>query len=301
MSAATTLAPQKVKTYSFRELLNHPRHAETNSLIAEGILKNNSMFVLGGPPKAYKSFLTLTAAADLAIGASSLYLAHRTNHGRQQPAFEITKACRVLVMEQEVGEDDLEERLKPLYESLPPEHQEMMLNNLFTHSLDHTLNLDKKDGYAAICDIISQVKPDVLMMDPLIEFHTSNENDTQAMSYVMKNLSLIRQSFDPLAIWLSHHEGKETMMKREGADRLRGNSVIYGKGDTFLMIHVANRNAMVVNCEFTLRRGRPIRPFSVKVDETSLRVGFNKWGKSKVSADDQDEAREAKSLSQMVI
>ena len=296
MTAATSLAPQKVITYSFRNLLGHPRKVENNSLIGEGILKNNAMMVLGGPPKAFKSFTSLTMATELATGASSLFSALRTDHGRPHLAFPITKPCRVLVLEQEVGEDDLEDRLKPLYESLSPEYQQRMLENLFTHSLDHTLRLDMEDGCEAISEIITQTHPEVIVFDPLIEFHCVNENDTQSMAMVMRNLSLLRQRFDPLATLIDHHEGKETIMKRQGPDRLRGNSAIYGKGDTFLMIHVANRNAMMVNCEFTLRRGKPINPFSIRMNPVSLRAEFNKWGKLKVRDEDNFDEEKVEKL-----
>lgn len=283
LSVATSLARAKVPTYSFRNLLGHERKQEDNVLISEGILKNNAIGILGGPPKSYKSFITQSLAVDLAIGSSSLFLASRKNHGRDQIAFSITRPLRILVLEQEVGEDDLEDRLKPLYESLPDDHKDLMCNNLFTHSLDHDLQLDKKEGMQAMESIVGEVKPDVLILDPLIEFHTSNENDTQSMSTVLRNLDLLREKFNPLAVWINHHEGKEGAVPREGADRLRGNSVIYGKGDTFLMLRVANPNAMIVNCSFTLRRGKRIKPFAVKIDSTSLRTFFHKWGSEKIA------------------
>ena len=268
-----------VKTYAFSELLNHPRKPGTDSIIEEGILKKNSLMVIGGPPKSYKSFISNTIAIDLVVGRH-LFTATRSEHGRHSHAFDVRSPQKVLIFEQEIGEDDMEDRIKPVFEILSPEQQDRVRNGLYTHSLDHRLQLDKVEGVSLIAKEIEAVKPSVVIFDPLIEFHTSDENNTQAMATVLRNLDLLREEYK-FAVIINHHEGKETTVKRYGGDRLRGNSVIYGKGDTFLTLRVANRNASMIACEFTVRRGRPIKPFLLKLSPITMRADFLDWGKEK--------------------
>jgi RecA-family ATPase len=265
------------KTYPFGELLNHSRTPDTDAIIEEGILKKNSIMVVGGPPKSYKSFVLNTIAIDLVIGRH-LFTAIRSDHGRHSKAFEVRAPQKVLIFEQEIGEDDLEDRIKPIFENLLPEAQSLLRSNLFTHSLDHRLQLDTVEGVTLIADEIAAVRPSVVMFDPLIEFHTSNENDTQDMARILRNVDLLREEYK-FATTISHHEGKETQVRRAGADRLRGNSALYGKGDSFLMLKVVNRNASVIACDFTVRRGKPISPFTVKLNPVTMRADFFEWGK----------------------
>jgi len=267
-----------VKTYAFSELLNHPRKPDTDSIIEEGILKKNSLMVIGGPPKSYKSFISNTIAIDLVIGRH-LFTATRSEHGRHYHAFEVRAPQRVLIFEQEIGEDDMEDRIKPVFEILSPEQQALVRNNLYTHSLDHRLQFDKPDGVSLIAKEIEAVKPSVVIFDPLIEFHTSDENNTQAMAMILRNIDLLREEYK-FAVIMNHHEGKETAIKRHGGDRLRGNSVIYGKGDTFLTLSVVNRAASMICCDFTVRRGKPIQPFVVKLHPLTMRADFFDWGRN---------------------
>jgi len=265
----------RVKTFPFHELLNHPRHADTNSLIEEGILKNNALMIVGGPPKSYKSFVSNTIAVDLIVGRN-LFTAIRSDHGRHCLAFNIPKPQRVLIFEQEIGEDDLEDRLKPLYESLLPDKQKFMRDNLFTHSLDHSMQLDNSDGLKLIDEVIGDIKPTVTIFDPLIEFHTSDENSPTAMAKVMRCLDWLRERHK-FATIMDHHAGKETQIRKTGGDALRGASSIYGKLDTYLALKPVNRNASLIEAEFTVRRGKPICPFYLQLNPLTMRADFKDW------------------------
>ena len=269
----------EVKTFKLADLIGHPRKPETNNVIEEGLLKDNSIMVVGGAPKSYKSFVSNTIAIDLVI-ARNLFGVVRINHGRPEQGFVIPHPQRVLVLEQEVGEDDLEDRIRPLYDSLTPEQQELAKENLFTHSLDHTLQLDKPDGVKAIEKIIIAVKPTVVIFDPLIEFHTSNENDTQAMTKILRNIDSLREKHR-FATIINHHEGKPNAeAPRTGGDRLRGSSAVFGKGDSFLTLKVVNRPAAIIEIEFTIRRGRPIRNIILQLDPITQRAVFKEWKKN---------------------
>ncbi len=266
----------EVKTYTFAELLNHPRQAETNVLISDGILKDNAILAAVGPSKSFKSFLLNTLAVDLVV-KRNLFASHRSAHGRHDLAFTIEKSCRVLLIEQEIGEDDLEDRLKPIYNGLAPHEQELMRSSLFTHSLDHTIQLDTLAGYAKLAKVVEKFRPTVLMLDPLVEFHTSNENDTQGMSKVMRTFDMLRETFAPLAIVFSHHEGHVNAANpRQGIDRFRGNTAVGAKVDSALLVTVHNRRSLQLRVDFVLRRGKPLDSIYMSLDD-NLRGQFLCW------------------------
>ncbi len=264
-----------VRTYSFRDLHNHTRNPES-LIISDGLYKQGCLMIIGGPPKAYKSFIMLSIAVSLATGRN-LFNSYRSNHGRAQKCFTVDKPRRVLLFEQEIGEDDLEDRIVPFFNSMLPHEQELFRENFFSHSLDRDLRFDNAQGSKQLEELINEVGPEIAMFDPLIEFHDQEENSPTAMSGMLKNLMKIcdRTAVSPI---LSHHEGKDNgESNRSGGDRLRGASSLYGKGDTFLNLRVINRPAMRIAVEFTLRRGKPIRDMMIKLDPETLEPRFFCW------------------------
>lgn len=264
-----------VKTYSFAQLHNHKRNPES-CIISEGLFKKGSMVVIGGPPKAYKSFIMLSLAVSLATGRN-LFGAFRSPHGRPEKVFTIDKPRKVLLFEQEIGEDDLEDRIVPFFNSMLSHEQELFRENFFSHSLDRDLRFDTPAGGKRFEELIREISPEIAMFDPLIEFHDQEENSPTAMSGMLKNLTRLcqRTHVDPV---ISHHEGKgREDDQRNGGDRLRGASTLFGRADTFINLRVVNRNAMRIAVEFILRRGKPIKDLMLRMDPDSLEPRFMCW------------------------
>ena len=269
---------EDVKVYTLRELIGHERNPD-NSIISDGLMKHGALLVIGGPPKTYKSFILNTLAVALATG-QNLFSATRTLHREPEKAFTVNRPYRVLICEQEMGEDDLEDRLKPLIESLSPELRELALGNIMTISLDHDIKFDTAEGMEHLEDVVTVSKADIVIFDPLIEFHSQEENSNTAMATMLKNLVTFcrRTGVTPV---LSHHEGKEGMIERSGADRLRGAGALFAKGDAFVSVKVINRNACQLQLDFTLRRGKPLKSLIVRLHPDTMAVEFVCWHGSK--------------------
>ena len=266
-----------VKTYSLGELLDHSFPSE-HTLIDEGLLPTNGIMVIGGPPKAYKSFVMGTVIMHLACG-THLFGATRSNHGRHGAVFNVSRPCRVLLFEQEIGEQDLQLRFRDVVAALSVQHQNTIRQNVFTHSCDHTIQLDTELGLGSLDGIIAETKPDVVCFDPLIEFHTSDENSTKDMSQVLRSLDHLREKHH-FATIINHHTGKPSPDKhREGPDELRGNSVIFGKGDSYLMIKHLNKDSSIIRLDFTVRRGKPIESCQLRLNWNTLRAVHHGWGR----------------------
>lgn len=288
-ATAPSIDSPEVKTLSFRQLREQEFPAG-NFIIGEGLLPSNGMLFIGGPPKSWKSFVLSSMLYHLVTG-TNLFGTMRKSHGRETPALPVASPQRVLLLEQEIGFYDVRERMLPFWKSMLPEHQQLVDENLFIHSRDHTMDLGTVEGCRRIEGIIKAVRPTVVAFDPFIEFHTLNENDTQHMAMTFRNLDAMRNTL-AFATAITHHTGKPSMANaRTGPDLLRGNSVIFGKGDSFLMLKPLNRAAGKLRCDFTIRRGAPIRSINMLLDWSDLRAKFYEWStrsNSKPTEEDQD-------------
>jgi RecA-family ATPase len=281
--------PQQVETLSFSELRNK-EFPPDQFLVGDGLLPKNGLLFIGGPPKSYKSFVMQTMVIDMCVGRN-LFGANRKRPGNKvELAFAVEQPQRILFLEQEIGFYDIRERILPAYEHLLPSERARVDENLFIHSRDHTMMLDSPEGCKRIEEVIQRVKPTVVCFDPLIEFHTADENSTQDMAKVLHHIDILRNTYG-FATIISHHTGKPNKQNpREGPDLLRGNSVIFGKGDAFLMLTPVSRNNGTLKVDFTIRRSKPLSPMELYLDWTELRAKFHKWGsgKSRVSERDED-------------
>lgn len=283
------MANEPISTLTLRELV-HKSFPPDNFIIDEGLLPTNGLMFVAGPPKSYKSFLINTIALHLTLG-TNLFHAHRKRPGHiTELAFGVVKPQRVLILEQEVGFYDMQQRLLPLWNTLSEPQEAIVGTNLFIHSRDHTMRLDTKDGCSRLGEIIAKVKPNVTVFDPLIEFHVANENDAQGMGAVLHNLDILRDSLG-FATIMSHHTGKPDPAKaRSGPDLLRGSSVIYGKGDSYLMLTPENRAAGLITVDVTVRRGKPIAGFDLVLDWKELVAKFHKWNTGRNAKKKDDES-----------
>ena len=252
---------------------------EGNFIIGSKLLPANGLMVIGGPPKSYKSFVSSTLLYHLATG-TNVFDTIRTLHGEQRTlehAFPVPRPMRVLYLEQEIGFEDTRERLIGVLSHITPEQAALYRSNMWVYSRDMSMRLDREDGCLKIESLIEAVKPDVVCIDPLIEFHQQNENDASEMNLVFKNLDILREKHNFAAI-ICHHTSKPSMHSaKSGADLLRGTSALFGKGDSFLMLNVTNRNAGLIAVDFTIRRGKPISPLTLKLDTDRMQVRFLTW------------------------
>lgn len=233
--------------------------------------------IVGGPPKSYKSFLVSTMAVQLACGSPLLAATRRDNHSRDVPAFPVRKQCRVLILEQEVGFMDMQTRMGTMMLGLCDADVRLSGENIIIHSCDHEMRLDNQAGRDYIAKLIEQSKPDVVIFDPLKEFHYLNENDASDISKVFHSVDWLRERFKFASV-ISHHSRKESSDKQnEGPDTLRGSSYVFGKADSLMMVKPKKRNHGLVTAEFTIRRGKPIPGLTLLLDRDSLRMNFQKW------------------------
>lgn len=238
-------------------------------LVGRGILPIQSKMVIAGGPKGNKSFLALNMAMDLALGRD-LFGAYYDKEGKV-PVFPVSKACRVLYIEQEIGDVGLQERFlgqdgRPgLLTGASPQLMDFLIK-----TRDTSLRLDTEGGLKLLYDEVSNTKPDVVILDPLSKFHLLDENSAQEMAVVGRVGDHFIEKSGCSVVWI-HHTGKPPSSAldtpRSGGDRIRGSSAIFADVDTVVLVDLkssekAPEPVMLLN--FILRRGRPVGEIYVR-------------------------------------
>jgi 5S rRNA maturation endonuclease (ribonuclease M5)/KaiC/GvpD/RAD55 family RecA-like ATPase len=204
---------------SLKEFLN--RSIRPRQCLMGSILAKNELTILSGPAKLGKSILALNIALRLASGEPWF-------------TFDVKEACRVLLIQQEVSEEALQERLKKMIggdiPAVAKPEIKSALEKFYQYS-ERGLLLDSEDGLKKIYGTIEKVKPDVIIFDPMYTFHSKNENSAEEMGAFFRILHKLIKKYQ-VAVILIHHFGKPSLFVREGGELHRGSSVIAAASDS---------------------------------------------------------------------
>jgi len=186
--------------------------------LVEGLWSDQAVGILGGEPKCCKSFLALDVAVSVASGAPCL---------RQ---FPVRRSGPVLLFPAEDSLAIVRRRLEGIaaaaqvpFDSLPVQ--------VITAP---TLRLDTPADRARLLDTLQQLRPLLLILDPLIRLHRVDENDATQIAGLLSYLRELQRQF-ALAVMLVHHARKDSHASRPG-QALRGSSELHGWGDSNLYL-----------------------------------------------------------------
>lgn len=227
-------------------------------LIGRGILPVGGKLILGGPPKSNKSYLALNMALALALG-DPLFGGYYSGN---LPVFPVRKKCRVLYIEQEIGEQGLQDRLSKLANGLNLTGLEFYIK-----SRDTEMRMDTEDGRKRIGTEIGQVKPDVTFLDPLAKFHLSDENSAQHMGAIMRVGDHWIEDHGTALVYIHHTGHQHPDNPRRGGDKLRGSSAIFADADSIVLCEresSASTKEPLIKLEFEIRRGAPLEETYVR-------------------------------------
>lgn len=233
---AMGLGPEAVEAH---ELLRR-EYAEPPAIVSGGILPRQALAILGGPPKVGKSSLSLNLALRRALGLPWL----------GSP----TAAGRVLVLQAEIPERELQARLRLMCQDLGGELPERRLF-LATY---RGLKLDQMEGLKAGRRLVEEVRADLLILDPLARFYSGDENSAREVGRLIGGLDELIQGLG-VAVLLVHHTAKPSATDpREGGLRLRGSSALFGAADTVMVLDKAEGGLFKLG--FELRHGKEPEP-----------------------------------------
>ena len=181
-------------------------------MIEGGILPRKSILVVGGISKAGKSIFVANLGLQIAAGLPFL------------GQFAIPKRRHVLYMQAEMSESSMQDRLTKMIKAQPIDHD--ILNQNFILINHKGIKLDDKSDLDRISGVIAQYGIEVVIIDPLYKFHRGDENRVDDMTRFFDNLDSLVMDHD-CSIVIVHHFGKPNERKKQGAQQLRGSSVIF--------------------------------------------------------------------------
>jgi hypothetical protein len=239
-----------------------PREPFIDPLIAK-----KELVILSGPPKLGKSLLSLNIALSLASGRNWL-------------DFEVSGPIKILLIQQEVGEAALKERINKMLRADINFNTETETNNFLGNiAINSTRGvlLDTEEGYREICRAIEEHQPDLLILDPLYTFHSKRENSAEEMGALFIKIHELMDEYN-ISVFIIHHFGKPTVAEREGGELHRGSSIIGSASDsnwTFKRIPPNKYQTNAPRSEFAelsfeLRNAKPPEPLILHRNSENL-------------------------------
>jgi len=226
---------------------------ERQDIVAGGLLPRGGLGLLVGPPKAGKTILALSLA--LAVSLGRRFLEWETTPGR------------VLYLLGEGGPQLLKERLEAMLGETPSP-----LPDGLTFSWPENgfrLWLDDPAARAALVRKCKEDRIDLLVVDPLVRFHTKDENSTGDMAELVGNLATLREE-SGAAVLLVHHTRKPSLRSDKGsAVEARGSSVLHGEVDSALVLS-SRRSSGDFTLHFELRWAPEPAPLVLELDPGRL-------------------------------
>jgi len=185
----------------------------------ENLVFKQGATILAGPPKAGKSIFTLDMALKIVRGLPIL-------------SFK-SVPCRILLCLQEDPIWLVKERMSRLLGTI--QLTEPQLDSIGLLIQASGLHLDTNEGFDNFVQKLSAFKPDIVVLDTLVRFHSQPENEQLPMANLFEKFDLIREEFNT-ALFIIHHTRKEGRMPTANPiELIRGSSVMTGWAESVLV------------------------------------------------------------------
>ena len=184
----------------------------------EGLWAESGVGLVGGEPKSFKSWLALEMAVSLASGRPCLGL------------YDVARTGRVLIYMAEDAAAVVKQRLTAICR-----HRRLDLAALPIYVITaDVLRLDHDADQQRLRTTIDQLRPRMLVLDPLVRLHGVNENSAGEISALLAYFRQIQRTFD-CAVVIVHHSRKNGSAVRPG-QALRGSGDLHAFGDSNLYV-----------------------------------------------------------------
>ncbi|MDI7268054.1 MAG: AAA family ATPase [Myxococcota bacterium] len=194
-----------------------PRQTSASRWLVDDFWGDQAVGFIGALPKAGKTWLSIELAVSVASG--SPFLGRYAVHG----------AGPVLMLAAEDPGPALAERAEAVAASKGLDYDRLPLG-LITEPL---LLLDEPAHTSRLADTVEKYQPRMLVLDPLVRLHRSNENDAGQVSAILAFLRSLNRRFGT-AVVLVHHVRKTDAASPGLA--LRGSVDLYAWADSCLSL-----------------------------------------------------------------
>lgn len=200
--------------------------------------------LIGGHPKAGKTFLALDLSVSVASGTPCL------------DTFAVHDPGPVLLFLAEDSPQSARTRIEGL-----ATHRGLHLRQLDLYLITAPyLLLDRREDTERLFATVDKIKPRLLVLDPLVRLHRSNENDAGEISALLANLRIIQRTHGT-AVILVHHARKNG--RGVPGQDLRGSGDLHAWGDSYAYLN-RRRDRLMLSIE--QRFHRAIEPLNIRID-----------------------------------
>lgn len=262
---------------SFTDLLAH-QFPPQSYWWGPRILPKSATMLIAGPSGIGKSLVSLSLIRALTTGAPVF----------NQPTWDVPEPIKVLYIDQEVSPEGLQERGAKVY--APHEIGPDGTDRLTFISGHPDLSLSTPAGVQLIQDEIVRIRPEVLILDPISNLHSYEENDSTQIGKLFAVIEGLKKLGHPwgMSVILVHHIGKPPREADNydalSARNIRGSSKFESMADAILMITLGPKlnkpyHAWKLKCRLDkLRHTGKIPDFWVTVNaDDDFRVIFDRF------------------------
>lgn len=220
------------------------------SIVGDGVLPEQGKFLLIGETEAGKSVLAFDMAIRLVLQKPWFNASWKKKSANyQKEMFPVHRPCKVLYIDTELGQSGCYERMRLFADAYKLSQigglgeRMVFATEVAGLRLHNVPTLDKKGqgGFDRLRALIEEQKPDVLFLDPLVEFHLLDENSSE-LHLALSQLNALQHELNFATVIPHHASGKDfyTQMgkkvEKDDIDRARGHSSLVGWADTVLVI-----------------------------------------------------------------
>jgi len=254
----------------------------------QGLIEDKTFGIIGGEPKTSKSWFALEAALSVASGIPML--GQFPTNGERRP---------VALIMLEDSPHNVYARLRALAASKGISVDELAglpIYLRFKRGIDLATRFDTR----WVIDAVNGANKDMalVLIDPLRNAHTAEENDSKSMTSVCDNIRDIRDATGS-AIVLTHHLRKPSASDESSPGHaLRGSGALYGAIDGLVVLMNKRRpedsNIWRNNIHVRVKAGREAIPFQavLKVhDGPDGRACKAEWAVSAIPDEDRSKKR----------
>lgn len=222
--------------------------------ICEPIVAKGSIGFVAGLPEAKKTWLLMDLAIEMARGGG-LWL-------KKFPVL----GGKVLFIDQERAKSETQRRIKAVIAGKDL-NLASLKGNLFVRCGSST-KLDLQHSYDAFRKELTDIKPDIVMVDSFATFHTKEESNRMEIQQVLERIKRLRDEFK-CTFLLVHHETKASYQNRKDGGvpsylDMSGNVAIPAAAEmTLSVVQHDDEKSMVHHTKSTL--SVKMAPFIVKV------------------------------------
>jgi hypothetical protein len=207
-----------------------PREENPQRWLVEELWGDSSVGVIGGAPKCSKTWLGLDLALSVATGTACL--------GR----YGVPRPGPVLVYLAEDALAVVRERVEGM-----ARHRGLELNGVAIHVITApSLRLDRPPHRNRLLETARQLRPRLLLLDPLVRLHAVDENDAGQVAELLAYFRLLQRQLD-LSVILVHHTRKNAPGGVAAGQGLRGSSDLHAFGDSNLYLRRVQQRLVLLS------------------------------------------------------